>query len=93
MLKESASMVAYLTAAGIICLPAISIMVLASMLIALLYASYSISTRDSSSAFVNTLNASNIRTDASVVRAGIASTMDLMFGRPLISASSTHASA
>ena len=71
---------------------AISIIVRASILIALAYASYWISARDSSSAFVNTLNLSNNSTALSVVIAGIASTIDLMFGSPLLSASATHSS-
>ena len=51
-----------------------------------------ISARDSSSAFVNTLYFSKRLIALSVVSAGIASTIDLMFGSPRLSASATHSS-
>ena len=69
-----------------------SIIVRASILIALAYVSYWISARDSSSDFVNTRKRSNRETAFSVVMAGIASTMERIFGRPLLSASFTHSS-
>ena len=52
------------------------------MLIALAYVSYWISARDSSSAFVNTPNLSNRLIALSVTIAGIASTMERIFGSP-----------
>ena len=91
-LIELASEVTYWITAGIICLLAISIMERASMLIAFEYASYLISARDSSSARLNTSNFSNISTALSYVRHSIDSTMVLIFGSPLLSASFTHSS-
>ena len=43
-------------------------------------------------AVCNTPNSSNSFTALSVISAGIASTIDLMFGSPLLSASATHSS-
>ena len=51
---ESAKRVVYLITAGIICLPAMLVIDLASILITLAYASYSTSALDFSSALVNT---------------------------------------
>ena len=89
---EAASCVVYLMTAGIMDLLAISYMVLASILMALEKFSYSTSALDSSSALVNTPNSSNSFTALSVVRAGMASTMERMLGRPLFPASATHSS-
>ena len=69
-----------------------SIMAFASILMVFAYVSYSISTRDSSSDLVNTPNFSNAATDSGAVYAGIASTMDLIFGSPRFWASATHSS-
>ena len=91
-LTDSARLVWYLIVAGTICFLAMSIIVSASMLIVLEYVSYITSARDSISAFVYTPCFSKISTASGFTNAGTASTIHLMFGSPLLSASATHSS-